>query len=369
MWLKKQQSLIKDDIDKNISNVLKHGQYIMGPEVKQLEDILANYIGCKYAIACSSGTDALLLALMAHGVGPNTTIFTTPFTFISTAEVAALLGATIMFVDIDPITFNIDPIKLEEHLSMLELYNQVGVIAVDLFGLPADYERLNTICESHQMFCIEDAAQSFGGELLNKKSGNLATIGCTSFFPSKPLGCYGDGGMCFTDNMIFKNIMESIRVHGKGDNKYDNKIIGVNGRLDTIQAAILLSKFKIFKDEIEKRQVVAERYYELLKDVDSITLPYVPPGFKSAWAQYSILAKNEKHRASLINKLKDRGIDTAVYYPKPLHLQDAFKYLNYLEGDFPVSEDCSKRIFSIPMHPYITFEEQKKIVDIITKVV
>jgi len=365
MWLKEQQNLIKNDIDKSISNVLEHGQYIMGPEVKQLEETLAKYIGCTYAIGCSSGTDALLLALMAHGVGPGSVIFTTPFTFISTAEVASLLGATIIFVDIDPITFNIDPIKLEQHLSMLELYGPVGLIAVDLFGLPADYERLNAICESYQMFCIEDAAQSFGGEFRGKKAGNLTTIGCTSFFPSKPLGCYGDGGMCFTDNMIFKNIMESIRVHGKGENKYDNKRIGINGRLDTIQAAILLSKFKIFEDELEKRQVVAERYYELLKDNNDLQLPIVSPEYKSAWAQYSILAKNEEHREILRNKLKNKGIETAVYYPKPLHLQDAFRYIYHLEGDFPISESYSKRIFSLPMHPYVTFEEQQKIAEVL----
>jgi len=365
MWLKEQQNLIKDDVDKSISDVLKHCQYIMGPEVNQLEDILAKYIGCKYAISCSSGTDALLLALMAYGVGPNTTIFTTPFTFVSTAEAAALLGATIIFIDIDPITFNIDVNKLEKYLSMYNLRTSAGIIAVDLFGLPADYERLKVVADTYEMFIIEDAAQSIGGELLNKKSGNLASVGCTSFFPTKPLGCYGDGGMCFTDNMIFASKMKSIRSHGKGDNKYDYKTIGINGRIDTIQAAILLSKFKIFEDEVEKRQVVAERYYGLLKDIDSITLPYIPSGFKSAWAQYSILAKNEKHRELLMNKLKDEGIDTVIYYPKPLHLQDAFRNLYYLEGDFPVSENCSKRIFSIPMHPYITFEEQKKLAEVI----
>jgi len=364
-WLQKQQSLIRDDIDKNISDVLEHGQYIMGPEVKQLEDTLANYIGCKYAISCSSGTDALLLALMAHGVGPNTTIFTTPFTFISTAEVASLLGASIMFVDIDPVTFNIDPTKLEEHLSMLELYNQVGLIAVDLFGLPADYERLNDICETYEMFCIEDAAQSFGGEMNGKKAGSLTTIGCTSFFPSKPLGCYGDGGMCFTDNMVFKNIMESIRIHGKGKDKYDNKRIGINGRLDTIQAAILLAKCKVFKYEVKQRQLVSKRYYDLLKDVDYLTLPHIPSGFKSAWAQYSVLAKNEEHREILRNKLKNKGVDTAIYYPKPLHLQDAFRSLCHEPGDFPISEDYSKRIFSLPMHPYVTFEEQQKIAEVL----
>lgn len=364
MWLNKQQELINQDINQNITNVLKHGQFIMGPEVKELEEILADYIGCRYAIGCSSGTDALLLALLAHGVGPETIIFTTPFTFISTAEVAALLGATVAFVDIDPVTFNIDPKKLEEQLSMMRLRQPAGLIAVDLFGLPADYERLNSICESYEMFCIEDAAQSFGGEMFGKKAGNLTTIGCTSFFPSKPLGCYGDGGMCFTNNMTFKHIMESIRVHGKGKNKYDNKRIGLNARLDTIQAAILLSKFKIFRGELEMKQIIAESYHTLLKSYD-IELPLVPTGFKSAWAQFSILAKNEEHRETLRNKLINKGFDAPIYYPKPLHLQDAFRYLCYSEGTFPISEDYSKRIFSLPMHPYLTIQDQKRIVEVL----
>lgn len=365
-WLNIQQKRIKENIDNRLQTVMQHGQYIMGPEVYELEENLSKYVGCDYAISCSSGTDALLMSLMSLGVGPATTIFTTPFTFIATAEVASLLGATVFFIDIDPKTYNIDPIKLEEQLSRIRIRTYVGILAVDLFGLPADYDYLRTIAETYEMFIIEDAAQSLGGEYFGVKAGGLADIGCTSFFPSKPLGCYGDGGMCFTNNTVFKNRMESIRIHGKGKDKYDNHRIGLNARLDTMQAAILLAKFDIFKEELEKRQAVASLYDQLLYGNKSITTPYIPPHYKSAWAQYSILFENEDARNNARNKLKNEGFDAAVYYPKPLHLQKAFDYCYYNIGDFPVAEDCSKRILSIPMHPYLTFEEQQKIVEVIT---
>ena len=374
-----QQKRIRDKIEANIAAVLDHGKYIMGPEIKTLENRLAEFTGVKRAIGCASGTDALLMALMAFNVGPGDAIFTSPFTFIATAEVISLLGATPVFVDIDPETFNMDPDQLDRAISALtsndsnqyplpntDIPSPVtpkGVIGVDIFGLPADYDRIDSIAREHNLFVIEDAAQSFGAEINGKKACAFGNIACTSFFPAKPLGCYGDGGMCFTDDDELANIMESVRVHGKGDHKYDNIRIGMNGRLDTLQAAVLLAKFDIFPEEIELRKQVANRYAEMLGNYPQIKVPTIPPGATSAWAQYSILAAEEKHRTELQNNLKEAGIPTAIYYPQPLHLQSAFSSLGYKKGDFPVSEDCSQRIFSLPMHPYLTEEDQQKIAD------
>ncbi len=376
-----QQVRIKEKLGANIQSVLKHGQYIMGPEVRELEKRLSDYVGIKHAIACSSGTDALLLALMARGVGPGDAIFTTPFTFIATAEVVSLLRATPVFVDIDPMTFNIDPEKLELAIKALKgngpsIYplplthhtssiTPKGIIPVNLFGLPADYDMINSVAKKHNLFVIEDAAQSFGAEYHGKKSCSLADIGCTSFFPAKPLGCYGDGGMCFTDDDQKAEIMRSLLVHGKGTDKYDNVRIGINGRLDTLQAAILDAKFDIFPEEVELRNMVARRYESFMASDGSIFTPHIPTGCSSVWAQYSVLAKDEHHRTRLQAKLKEADIPTAIYYPKPLHLQTAFKSLGYRPGAFPESEDCSKRIFSLPMHPYLTEQDQQKIADTI----
>jgi len=389
--LKTQQLKIESALNSNIRKVLNHGSYIMGPEVKQLEAKLAVYTGAKHAISCASGTDALLMALMAYGVKPGDAIFTTPFTFIATAEVISLLGATPVFVDIDPKTFNIDKDKLA--LAIKAVINNDpsiyplpitstqtpltprGVIPVDLFGLPADYDAVSTIAKEHGLFVIEDAAQSFGAKYKDKTACSFGDIGCTSFFPAKPLGCYGDGGMCFTNDGHLAEVMESIRVHGKGGHKYDNVRVGINGRLDTLQAAILLAKFDIFPEEVELRQIVARRYNELLSTIhhspstkgDSLALitPYVPEGYRSAWAQYSLLSKDEAHRTALLKKLQDNKIPTAIYYPKPLHMQMAFEYLKYKTGDFPVSEDTAKRIFSLPMHPYLTETEQTSIANVL----
>jgi dTDP-4-amino-4,6-dideoxygalactose transaminase len=374
-----QQKKIKEKLDANIQAVLSHGKYIMGPEIKELETRLAEYTGVKYGIACSSGTDALLLALMAFGVGRGDAVLTTPFTFIATAEVISLLGAMPVFVDVDPQTFNIDPEHLERTIKAFQnesnshplprnrgQMNLKGIIGVDLFGLPADYDPICKIAKENGLFIIEDAAQSFGGQYKDKMACSLGDIGCTSFFPAKPLGGYGDGGMCFTENENLEKAMRSILVHGKGSDKYENVRIGINGRLDTLQAAILHAKFDIFKDEIENRQRVAKTYKDLLsKQTSGIVTPHIPLGYRSAWAQYSILAKDETHRSSLQSKMKDAGIPTAVYYPKPLHLQTAFKDLGYKKGDFPVSEDSSTRIFSLPMHPYLAAEEQIKIAGVI----
>jgi dTDP-4-amino-4,6-dideoxygalactose transaminase len=381
-----QQKRIKDKIDANIAAILDHGKYIMGPEIGILENRLAEYSGVNHAIGCASGTDALLMALLVKQIGPGDAVFTSPFTFIATAEVISLLGATPVFVDIDPQTFNMDPVKLQHAIQAVEkndpsiypipkihatpgnsamILAPKGILAVDLFGLTADYIRIGAIAEEHNLFVIEDAAQSFGAELNGKKAGSFGNIGCTSFFPAKPLGCYGDGGMCFTNDVHLAEIMGSVRVHGKGHHKYDNVRIGVNGRLDTIQAGILLAKFDIFPEEIELRQQVADQYTSLLKPLPKIQVATIPQGYKSAWAQYSVLATDETQRTDLQNKLKEADIPTAIYYPKPLHLQSAFAGLGYRKGDFPISEDISGRIFSLPMHPYLAETAQQKIAQVI----
>ena len=290
-----QQQRIRMQIEENIRKVLDHGQYIMGPEIGALEQALAEYTGVKHAIACSSGTDALLLALMAYGVGPGDAVFTTPFTFIATAEVVALLGATPVFVDIDPRTFNIDPEKLEQAIQAVKqndprfhplpaasqsaALTPKGIIPVDLFGLPADYDRISAIARENGLFVIEDAAQSFGAEYQGKKAGALADIACTSFFPAKPLGGYGDGGMCFTDDDTLADLMRSIRIHGQGSDRYNNVRVGINGRLDSLQAAILLAKFSLFPEEVELRQTVAQRYTSLLTPHSSLLTPHSSHSF------------------------------------------------------------------------------------------
>ena len=373
-----QQKRIRESIDRNIENVLSHGKYVMGPEIGKLEDRLAKFSGVKHAIGCSSGTDALLLSLMAREIGPGDAIFTTPFTFFATAEVIRFLGAIPVFVDVDPETFNIDPDNLEKAIQSLRDNDSKmhplprenggpsglkakGVIAVDLFGLPADYSKINEIAKKYGLFVVEDAAQAFGAEYFGKKAGSLADIGCTSFFPAKPLGCYGDGGMCFTDDDGLAQTIRSLLVHGQGTDKYDNARIGINGRLDTLQAAILLAKFEVFEEEIGLRNKVADEYNRLLETTDSVKTPAVNQGFRSVWAQYSLLAKDGNERTRLQGQLKAKGIPTAVYYPKPLHLQTAFKPLGYSSGDFPVSEDFSSRIFSLPMHPYLASEDIESI--------
>lgn len=383
-----QQKRIKQKLDDNIQQVLAHGKYIMGPEVAELEKQLADYVGTKHAIGCASGTDALMLALMAYDVGPGDAIFTTPFTFIATAEVISLLGATPVYVDIEPHTFNLDPVALKKAVQAVQSNDPAthplpehrlgpgqkstalhprGVIGVDLFGLPADYDSLSSIAAEYGLFVIEDAAQSFGAQYKGTKACALGHIACTSFFPAKPLGCYGDGGMCFTKDDGLADIIRSLRVHGKGHHKYDNVRIGLNGRLDTLQAAILLAKFEIFAEEVELRQKVAQRYTELLAPCHTVRAPSISEGYLSVWAQYSLLAESEAHRSAMQQQLKEAGIPTAIYYPKPLHLQTAFASLGYQEGEFPVSEDYAKRIFSVPMHPYLKAEDQEKIIGILRR--
>jgi len=369
--LAKQLETIRGTVEERIKSVLDHGNFILGPEIKELEKNLAAFAGVKHCISCASGTDALLLPLMAYHVGPGHAIFTTPFTFIATAEVISLLGATPVYVDIDPETFNIDPAKLRQAIQDIKNNKKPtsrfpnglipkGIIAVDLFGLPADYDAINAVAREFDLFVIEDAAQSFGGMYKGSMAGNLADVAATSFFPAKPLGCYGDGGAVLTNNDSLADIVESLRVHGKGQHKYDNIRIGINGRLDTIQAAILLAKLEIFGKEIEQRQAVAARYSEGLKN--AVKVPHVPPGYRSTWAQYSIMSERKKE---LMARLQNAGIPTAVYYPRPLHLQTAFSSLGYAEGSMAVSEKASDTIFSLPMHPYLSAQDQDRIIDCI----
>ncbi|NTU73390.1 DegT/DnrJ/EryC1/StrS family aminotransferase [Candidatus Roizmanbacteria bacterium] len=362
--LAKQQALIKDKLDVRIQAVLSHGKYIMGPEVTELEDKLKAFVGTKHCLSCSSGTDALLIPLMAWGVGPGDAVLTTPFTFVATAEVVQLVGATPVFVDIDSETFNIDPQKLEEAIKKVISEGKLtpkAIIPVDLFGLPADYHKIEAIAKKYNLLVLEDAAQGFGGAIGNSKACSFGHAGATSFFPAKPLGCYGDGGALFTNDDNMAEIFQSIRVHGMGSDKYDNVRVGLNARLDTFQAAILLEKFACFPKEIELRNHVARCYAEKLKG--KIKTPSIPENYTSVWAQYSVLAESSQHRNQLQAKLKDAGVPTAVYYPKPLHLQTAFKHLGYKYGEFPISEAISECVFSLPMHPYLTEEE----IDLISK--
>ena len=364
--LKKQYKRLESDIDKRIKAVLEHGQFIMGPEIHELEKRLSTFSDSKYCLSCSSGTDALLIGLLAQGVSSGDKIITTPFTYIATAEVIKLIGATPIFVDIDSRTFNIDCEKIDRVLN--DLKNVKGIIPVNLFGLPADFDAIYDAISSHDnIFVMEDAAQSFGAIYKGRKSCSLGDIGATSFFPAKPLGCYGDGGAIFTNDDNLFEIMQSIRIHGQGKNKYDCDRIGLNGRMDTIQATILLSKLSIYEEEINLRQDVARKYSDRLKDY--LEVPYIPNDCISVWAQYSVLSPNELVRKSVAQSLQSKNIPSMIYYQKPLHIQKAFKDLGYSFGDFPVSESISSRILSLPMHPYLDDFEIDMICETIIKAI
>ena len=375
-----QQDTIRPQLEKNIHAVLRHGRYILGPEVQELEQRLAEFVEVRHCIGVSSGTDALLMGLMAAGIGPGDAVFTTPFTFIATAEVISLLGATPVFVDIDPQSFNIDPEKLQLAIQAVEANNPAmyalpelsterqlkprAIIPVDLFGLPADYDPIMEIAKEHNLFVLEDAAQGLGGIYKGRVAGGLGHMGATSFFPAKPLGCYGDGGAIFTNDDELADIARSIRVHGKGADKYDNIRIGLNARMHTMQAAILLAKLDKFPEELEAKQKVAETYTELLTPHRGfLTPPLVPDGLKSAWAQYSALSEK---RDNIMMNLRSNRIPSAVYYAKPLHLQPAYRNLGYKTGDMPVAERTSQQIFSLPMHRHLTDDEISHIIKTIT---
>ena len=362
--LKAQYGAIKDKIDRRIAGVLEHGGYIMGPEVAELERELSAYCGVNHTIGCANGTDALVLTLRALGIGPDDAVFTTPFTFFATAEAIVLAGASPVFADIDPRTFNLDPAALEAAIIRTRdegRFNPRAVMTVDLFGLPADYEAIEPLCERYRLDLIADAAQGFGGEINGRRAGSFGRVATTSFFPAKPLGCYGDGGAIFTDDDDIAALLRSLRVHGKGEDKYDNVRIGTNSRLDALQAAILIEKLAVFPDEMEKRQLVADRYRRSLPNW--LTAPYVPQGYVSSWAQYSVLAESGAERSRIMAELGRAGIPTMIYYAKPLHLQTALSDLGYRQGDFPISEDVSGRIFSLPMSPYLTEEDQTRVLD------
>ena len=364
--LSKQQKLIREKINARIESVLDHGQYINGKEVFELEDLLANYVDKKHCISCSSGTDALLIPLMAYGIGPGDAVITTPFTYIATAEVIAILGATPIFVDIYEKTFNIDPDGIEEAVIFAKKQNLVpkAIIPVDLFGLPARYRLINEIAKKHNLVVIEDFAQAFGSSIGDKKAGSFGDVSATSFYPAKPLGCYGDGGAIFTDDNDLAEKMKSIRIHGAGENKYQNIRVGLNGRLDTMQAAILLEKFNIFEDELKSRNKIAN-YYKSNINSSSVINPFIPKNYTSSWAQFSVLAKNENERRRFIDKLSEQKIPTAIFYGIPLHLQKVFKNLDYKKNSLPISEKISRKIFSIPMHPYLGLKDQDKVLEIL----
>lgn len=360
--LKSQYESIKEKIDKRILAVLDHGQYIMGPEVYELEERLAEYVGVKHAISCANGTDALQLALLALGIkNKNDVVFCPTFTFFASGESISFVGATPVFVDSEPGTFNICPVDLENKILKIlehENYQPKAIMAVDLFGLPANYPLLKIISEKYNLPIIEDCAQGFGGEINGKKSGSFGDIATTSFFPAKPLGCYGDGGAVFTDDDGYFEVIESLRMHGKGVNKYNNVRIGMNSRLDTIQAAVLLEKMKVFDEEMRSRELLSKKYNDDLQAI--CETPKLPCGYRSSWAQYTIRTKN---RAGLIKEFNKNNIPYFIYYEKCLHHQDAFKEILPRVEDFKIAEKDSETVLSLPMNSYLQDFEYKRIID------
>jgi dTDP-4-amino-4,6-dideoxygalactose transaminase len=349
--LQAQYQYLKAKIDQRVQTVLDHGKYIMGPEVHELEEKLADYVGVKHAVSCANGTDALTLSMMVLEIKEGDAVFCPTFTFFATAEAIAFQKATPVFVDSNPDTFNICPIDLEHQIKTTIEQGKLkpkAIVAVDLFGLPADYPAIEKIAKKYGLKIIEDAAQGFGGEINGKRAGSFGDIATTSFFPAKPLGCYGDGGAVFTDNDEYAKLLKSYRVHGKGADKYDNIRIGLNSRLDTIQAAILLEKLAEFPEELRKRNEIASYYDELYEN--EFTTPFVPKGFISSWAQYTIVVNN---REKVMQQFKNQGIPTMVYYKKCMHEQTAFKYLRDSDNIFPVASRLVNEVISLPMHPYL----------------
>lgn len=360
-----QQQRLRPRLDARIRAVLDHGAYIMGPEVKELERGLARFSDVRHALGCANGTDALQLAAMALGLGPGDAVFCPTFTFAATAEIVPLFGATPVFVDVDPTTFTISPDSLERAIEQARAlgHRPVGVIPVDLFGLPAEYDAIELIAAREGLWIIADSAQGYGALYKGRRTGSIGTIATTSFFPAKPLGCYGDGGAVFTDDDELARRMDSLRVHGKGSDKYDNVRIGLNSRLDTLQAAILLEKLAIYPDEIEARQDVARRYDEGLSDI--VQTPVVPEGSVSVWAQYTIKTADTAAREGLISALKSAGVPSMVYYPRPLHTQSAYADFPRDPAGLGTAEDLAGQVLSLPMHPYLTEDEQSKVIEAI----
>ncbi|UVO52851.1 DegT/DnrJ/EryC1/StrS aminotransferase family protein [Sphingomonas sp. SUN039] len=358
-----QQRRIRDRLDARLAAVLDAGKYIMGPEVAEFERELASFCGARHALGCANGTDALQLALMALGAKAGDAVFCPSFTFASTAEIVPMTGATPVFVDVTPASFNMDAESLKRAIVYARSLGlrPAGVIPVDLFGLPADYDAISDIARESGMWIVADSAQGFGATYRGRITGSIGDIATTSFFPAKPLGCYGDGGAVFTGNDELRALMESYRVHGKGSHKYDNERIGINSRLDTLQAAILLEKLAIYADEIDARQRVAARYTTALHNV--IQTPEVPDDCRSVWAQYTLTCSAGQDRAAVLASLSAASVPTAVYYPRPLHQQTAYR-------DFPCdpqglahSETLALNVFSLPMHPYLSESDQDRVID------
>ena len=361
--LKTQYTVLKDEMDKAILDVVDSGAFVMGPKIKEMETAFAEYVGAKHCVACNSGTDALLLALKAWDVKEGDAVFVPSFTFFASAEVIAMQGATPVFVDVDRDTFNICVVdlerKIEQTLKAGKLKPRV-IIAVDLFGLPADFKAIRKIAEKYNLYVLEDGAQGFGGRIGEQKACTFGDISTTSFFPAKPVGCYGDGGAVFTDNDEWAALIESYHIHGKGSDRYDNVRIGMNSRMDSIQAAVLLVKLKAFAEhELVDINKVSARYTEKLKDI--VKTPIVPEGFYSSWAQYTLQVENKEVRNGLQAALKALDIPTAIYYPIPMHRQTAFNYLNINDNLCPISDQLADTVISLPIHPYLTEKDQDMI--------
>lgn len=351
--LAKQREKIQTSLQRRMTKVLDETNFILGPEVKEIEEQLARFVDVKHAIGCANWTDGLQISMMALGIGPGDEVITPAFSFIATTETICLLGAKPVFVDIDPQTYNIDPKKIEAGITK----NTKLILPVSLYGQCADFDAINEIAKKYSLPVLEDAAQSFGALYKKRRSCGLSTMAGTSFFPTKPLGCYGDGGMCFTNDDELAQALREIRVHGQSK-RYFHSRLGVNSRLDTLQAAVLLSKMEIFEEEIRLRNQVAARYTELLKGV--VKVPNIQAGYQSVWAQYGIEIDSRDQVAAA---LKEKSIPTAIHYPRPLHLQPAMAYLGYKEGDLPISEKAASKILCLPMHPYLEESEQVQIAE------
>lgn len=365
--LKRQYQYMKNEIDASIQKVIENTNFIQGNQVAELEKTLADYTGMKYCIACANGTDALQLALMAWGIGPKDAVFVPDFTFFSSGEVVSAVGAAPVFVDVDIDTYNMDCGALEKMVQKTLTDGNLipkAIVAVDLFGQPADYERIKQIAEKYRLLILEDAAQGFGGRIGEKRACSFGDIATTSFFPAKPLGCYGDGGAIFTDSDEWADLLRSYSVHGKGNSKYDNVRIGMNSRLDTLQAAVLLAKFSVFAEkELDWLQGIAAKYTEQLKDV--VKVPLIKDGFYSSWAQYTIQLVGREERYGLQSYLKEKDIPSAVYYQKPMHRQQAFQNMTYDDNEYPVTNRLSELVLSLPFHPYMKEEEVTFVTDAI----
>ena len=367
--LGRQYEVIKEEIDKGIKKVIDSRRFIMGPEIAELEEKLALFTGRKYCLTCGSGTEALQIPLMAYELKKTDAVFVPSFTFFASAESVNLSGATPVFVDIDD-SFNMSASSLETEIIRVLKEGKLspkGIIPVDLFGRSANYDAIIPIAEKYNLFILEDAAQGFGGSLHGKRNGSFGIVSATSFFPAKPLGCYGDGGAIFTDDDDLYSRMKSIRVHGMGANRYDNVRMGMNGRMDTIQAAVLLAKLKVFENELTARQKVAKWYNEALEG--SFILPKVDPEYYSAWAQYTIKAKNENERAKIIAGMKEENIPVMIYYPIPLHEQTAYKKLGYNNVMLPNCSQAAKQVLSLPMHPYLKQSEVQHISEVLKSLI